>query len=383
MKQFERAELKSLSTLKLNNPNKFNAINSAFAFLVALVGFEIITSFISPFLKALTSGLGIGIALCLSIIISQVFVFLVALAFCKLKNVSLFGGGEINLRFNFAPCIPALLLSVGTMLLISPSHNYFAERIAEVQKALVGVSSLDSLSNIKITDAIFVLLYAFILAPILPAIAEEALFRGVVMSGLREFGNFFAIMLSGALFALMHGNYAQLILQFIVGCEIAFVVLINENYFMGMIMHFANNLFAVLFGIINSLILELSPLLWNLVEGLSVMIGLIMVCIAVCYYYRLTVFKNDKSNSRAKSFAFYRPDVSPRPCCLVGANESKGNRFFVDRRVVLLNDNSNFLFFAGRKFHKFTKRSNKAVFAIVLSISIVFAVVGILLNFFK
>ena len=137
MKQFERAELKSLSTLKLNNPNKFNAINSVFAFLVAIVGFEIITSFISPFLKALTSELGIGVALCLSIIISQVFVFLVALAFCKLKNVSLFGSGEINLRFNFAPCIPALLLSVGTMLLISPSHNYFAERIADFLKIKV------------------------------------------------------------------------------------------------------------------------------------------------------------------------------------------------------------------------------------------------------
>ena len=40
-----------------------------------------------------------------------------------------------------------------------------------------------------------------------------------------------------------------------------------------------------------------------------------------------------------------------------------------------------FLFFAGRKFHKFTKRSNKVVFAITLSLALLLAVGLIVLSF--
>jgi hypothetical protein len=268
------------------------------------------------------------------------------------------------------------------MLLISPTHNYFADRIAEVQNALFGNTALDSVANIKIWDAFFILFYAFILAPILPAIAEEALFRGVIMNGLREFGSFFAIILSGVLFALIHGNYAQIILQFLLGCVIAFVVLINENYFMGIVMHFANNLFAALIGLVSGILSAISPLLWNLFEGLSIMAGLIMVCVAVCYYYRLSVFKKRNDSTSSKSFAFYRPDAKPRPCCILRKGKLISRRFFVDRRVVLSNDNTNFLFFSGGKFHKFAKGSNRVVFAILISVSLLLAVGVVILNFF-
>ena len=382
MNHYERTELEGLSTFKWQNPNKFNATNAAIAFLVAIVGFNLLSLVISPIMKLMIdSGVGMGIALCFSAVISQLFIFGLAYIFCKIKKVAIFGGADLRLRFTFAPCLPALLLSVGTLLLIMPSHNYFAEKLGEVQKALFGGSTLDYLADIKITDAFAILFYAFVLAPILPAIAEEALFRGVIMSGLREFGNFFAIILSGALFALMHGNYSQLILQFILGCEIAFVVIVNENYLLGIVMHFMNNLFAVLFGVFTTIALEMSPVLGNFLEGISVFLGLIMVCVAICYYFRLIKYKSTPSLYRTRRFAFYKPDVKKRPCCLLGKGDLLSNRFVVDNRVVVVNDNSNFLFFAGRKFHKFTKRSNKVVFAITLSVALLLAVGLIVLSF--
>ena len=382
MNNFERAELKSLGTVKWHNPNKFNAVNSAMAFLFAIIGFNILSVVIAPILKLLMdSGFGIGGALCFSAVISQFFIFILAFIFCKVKKVALFGGADLNFRFTVAPCVPALLLSVGTMLLIMPSHNYFAEKLSEVQQILFGSSTLDYLANIKLTDAFAILLYAFVLAPVLPAIAEEALFRGVIMSGLREYGNFFAIILSGVFFALMHGNHAQLILQFILGCEIAFVVIVNENYYLGVVMHFVNNLFAVLFSLLTAFLGEISTAFGAFIEGFSVFIGLIMVVIAICYYYKLLRYKSNPQMRRMKGFVFYSQDFKKRLCCLIHKGEPQGNRFVVDNRVVLANDNSQYLFFSGRKFHKFTKRSNKVVFVVVTAISLMLAVGLIALSF--
>ena len=63
MKQFEKAELKSISALKLNNPNKFNATTAVIAFLVALIGAEVMTLVVSPVMDAIMNKWGIGLAL--------------------------------------------------------------------------------------------------------------------------------------------------------------------------------------------------------------------------------------------------------------------------------------------------------------------------------
>ena len=57
------------------------------------------------------------------------------------------------------------------------------------------------------------------------------------MRGLEQFGGLFAVICSSVMFALMHGNFNQLILQFIGGLAIGGVVYITKNYFLGVIMH--------------------------------------------------------------------------------------------------------------------------------------------------
>ena len=51
MNHYERTELEGLSTFKWQNPNKFNATNAAIAFLVAIVGFNLLSLVISPIIK--------------------------------------------------------------------------------------------------------------------------------------------------------------------------------------------------------------------------------------------------------------------------------------------------------------------------------------------
>ena len=225
----DKHKLKNISRHKWTNPNAFNAITSAIAFIIVLIVFALVQYVGSPILSKFLSGkLSYGQTICISALLSQVIVLLVALLFCKIKNVKLFGGG-ISLKFDLKICIPALALSLGTAFFISPLHTQFANDLGYFQQQLLGSNSLSSIQlDFGVGDIMWLLLYVFVLAPILPAICEEALFRGVIMNGFKEFGTFFAVIASGAVFALMHGNYGQLILQFILGCEIAFVVLITS-----------------------------------------------------------------------------------------------------------------------------------------------------------
>ncbi len=81
---------------------------------------------------------------------------------------------------------------------------------------------------------------------IIPAVVEEVLFRGLILSGLKSTGTAFAIILSGALFSLFHMSPAQTIYQFIVGMVYAVIVLYGKNILYCIGMHLFNNLYIVL-----------------------------------------------------------------------------------------------------------------------------------------
>lgn len=70
----------------------------------------------------------------------------------------------------------------------------------------------------------FMYFYACLLGPVL----EELLYRGVLLQSMRKYNERFAIFLSAAIFGLMHQNYQQFLLGFMVGIPLA-VVTIKYN----------------------------------------------------------------------------------------------------------------------------------------------------------
>ncbi len=84
------------------------------------------------------------------------------------------------------------------------------------------------------------LMYVFIIG-VLPAIFEEFLFRGYMLQSLRRFGDVFAIIISSLIFALFHGNFAQLPNAFIMGVAFAFIAVRTGSIATGMVIHFINN----------------------------------------------------------------------------------------------------------------------------------------------
>jgi sodium transport system permease protein len=119
---------------------------------------------------------------------------------------------------------------------------------------------------------------------ITPAICEELLFRGMILSGLRSLGKWPAIIGSALLFGLMHGSIYRLLPTFFLGVLLGYVVWRTRSIFCSMIVHSVHNgvLVAMLFmgsstvGIKDQ---EIAPP-WPITIAGAVVLGLGFVLIA-------------------------------------------------------------------------------------------------------
>lgn len=83
----------------------------------------------------------------------------------------------------------------------------------------------------------FMYFYASLLGPVL----EELLYRGVILQSMRKYNERFAIVLSALIFGLMHQNYQQFILAFMLGLILAAADLRSGSIIPSIIMHIIVN----------------------------------------------------------------------------------------------------------------------------------------------
>lgn len=84
---------------------------------------------------------------------------------------------------------------------------------------------------------VFMFFYACLLGPVL----EELLYRGVLLQSMRKYNERFAIFLSAAIFGLMHENYQQFILGFLLGIPLAVVAVKYNSLIPSIITHIMVN----------------------------------------------------------------------------------------------------------------------------------------------
>lgn len=89
------------------------------------------------------------------------------------------------------------------------------------------------------------IVYAIAIA-VVPAFVEEFAIRGAVMQPLRKYGDWFAIVASAIVFAVLHCNLIQAPFALIAGIGIGYAVCVTESLWTGVIIHFCNNFYAVL-----------------------------------------------------------------------------------------------------------------------------------------
>jgi sodium transport system permease protein len=78
-----------------------------------------------------------------------------------------------------------------------------------------------------------------------PAVCEELFFRGLVMSGLRRYGKWPAILISAFLFALAHSSIYRLLPTLFLGVLLGLIVWQTRSILCAMIVHAINNGIAV------------------------------------------------------------------------------------------------------------------------------------------
>jgi uncharacterized protein len=91
------------------------------------------------------------------------------------------------------------------------------------------------------------LLFFIFIIGLLPGICEEVLMRGFILKGFENLGVKWALLLSSALFGLMHIDFLRIFPTFLLGLIIAFTVYRTNSLFTGMFLHFFNNSVATIF----------------------------------------------------------------------------------------------------------------------------------------
>ncbi len=116
--------------------------------------------------------------------------------------------------------------TVAKLITLCIGLQFAASIIAAVIQALLELVGLkgatpDLSATTSFTANILMSFYACILGPVL----EELLYRGVLLQSMRKYNERFAIILSALIFGLMHQNYQQFILGFMLGIPLAIVTI--------------------------------------------------------------------------------------------------------------------------------------------------------------
>ncbi|MDR1940677.1 MAG: CPBP family intramembrane metalloprotease [Clostridiales bacterium] len=156
----------------------------------------------------------------------------------KANILKLFDFGASDLTPQKTLLLP--FISVGAILAFSPLADLFLYVLS-----LIGYNPAEQAIFPEGISAATFLLMTFFVA-VIPAVFEEILFRGALLNGARRRGSFFAVIYTAAIFMIFHGNPMQTVHQFLLGLVLGYVAVTTGKIVYGVILHFLNNLIALL-----------------------------------------------------------------------------------------------------------------------------------------
>ena len=182
-------------------------------------------------------------------------------------------------------------------------------------------SGVSDMKGKPMSEVILFFVLSIISTAVVPAICEEYLFRGAILTNLLPFGKTTAIIGSAFLFGLMHQNPLQILYTTLMGVVIGYVYVKTKSIWACMIIHFANNLVTVLE--------EYLPILTR-VEWIGALLDLIII-VAGAIALLLIVLKKDKEPTPEENGSFgviYDSGMDYEECELGLTCAQKIRRFF-------------------------------------------------------
>lgn len=208
----------------------------------------------------------------------------------------------IKNRVDWLSFIYVALISVGLLYF----GNFFANIVFysfESFGYMPAQSSLDEISTIA------ELVISLFTVALLPAISEEFLVRGGILTSLRRsLGNKKAIIISALFFALLHGSVVQTVHQFLMGVACALLLIAGGSIWYCVALHFFNNAFALIITYLQSFIVQDSAQsATNFFEISSILPSAIMAVVGfVCLIFALNAFMRRLERKRGKEFVCER-----------------------------------------------------------------------------
>lgn len=114
----------------------------------------------------------------------------------------------------------------------------------------------------------------FVIVGVCAPVFEELLFRKLFMDRIVQYGEGVAIVMSGALFALFHGNLNQFVYAFLLGCFFGFVYMKTRNIVYPMLMHAGVNIMG---SVISTIAIQYSDVAIISVGFSILVVGMLIV----------------------------------------------------------------------------------------------------------
>ena len=200
-----------------------------------------------------------------------------AFLYAAISKTNVFAATKINKRPPWAHVVWGCAAAVFLVFCMSQINTLFLDAIES--------SGLSRPSVVLETNFAGLI----ICACILPAFAEEIVFRGTIAQSLYNLkSKVAALAISGALFSLFHANPAQTLHQFVFGAFLTLLVFRSGSLWTSVIVHLFSNAFVI--------VLAYTPLgldeFWNLqsnsVALILMIVGLVGFTLCVLLYVKTT-----------------------------------------------------------------------------------------------
>ncbi len=168
--------------------------------------------------------------------------------YCSKKEINFFEATTLNVKPHMGATFLGFLTVTGLIFALMPLVFAFITFLTE--HGLLTGGSADSIFP-ENPDAVTVIFYILVVCA-LPSFCEEVLMRGIIAKGFARRGIIFASLISGFVFMLFHMNPAQTIYQFVLGVVLAFYMLRGGSVWTAILMHFYNNVLAIIMDLLLS-----------------------------------------------------------------------------------------------------------------------------------
>ena len=257
---------------------KINSLSGSyflyFLILVGLVVFRILSSL------GLFSVFGDGAEYIFTFVVQVLILFgLSVFAFSKLSKRKI---SKVLDDYKFKKISKkSIFLSFLMGIIVYFLNSYIASFFVFVL-SLFGYSS-SSVGNVYATYPFWLLVLNLFFTAVLPAVCEETVHRGMLLSEIKKSSVVKAIILSSLLFGLLHINIYQFFYASILGALLAVLTLATNSIFPAMIIHFMNNALNVymVYASVNNLF---SAKFVNLVYAMSNNNSIFGVVFAVLFF---------------------------------------------------------------------------------------------------